>query len=121
MVSTEQIYKSSFAQSNSSLKEGMVKPGRAVKKQLTGKRHGSYNVQSSTRRNYSVVTITKNEDTVTHNGEKYFLNSEGGRVNMKHKVHYMLVKHSRVHAKWNQTIMPLLSNSKAEQARNIVD
>ena len=74
-------------------------------------------MDSSTRRSDSVTAITLNEDTVEYEGETYLVTPGEGRVNVKIKDYYFLVKHSRAPAEWMQTIKPLLSNSRAEQAR----
>lgn len=44
VYATKQMFKTSFARLNSSLKEGMAEPIRAAKKWLAGKPRGSYNV-----------------------------------------------------------------------------
>ena len=113
---TTQKYTTTFARANASLKEQMSESSTAITKQMTGKK-GSYQIDSSTRRNNSVTAIILNKDTVEYEGETYFVTPGKGRVNVKIKDYYFLVKHSHAPAELMQTIKPLLSNSRAEWAR----
>ena len=63
------------------------------------------------------TSITLNKNTVEFEGEVYLVVPGDGRINVKIRDYYMLVKHSRAPDGWMQTVKPLLSGSRAEQAQ----
>ena len=117
IVSTAQRYRSTFARTNSSLKEGMPAIEAAITKRMSGTKRGRYNVDRSTRRTDSVTSITLNENTIEFEGEVYLVVPGDGRINVKIRDYYMLVKHLRAPDGWMQTVKPLLLGSRAEQAQ----
>ena len=117
VISMKQKYSTSFARTHSSLKDGMSRPAAAIAKQMSGKKRGKRAINSSTRRTNSVTTIALSEQIVKFEEEEYLVIPGNGLINTNIKDFYMLMANSRAPAAWMETIKPLLSDSRAEQAQ----
>ena len=95
----------------------MSGPAAAIAKRMSGTKRGKRAVNSSTRRTDSVTTIALSEQIVKFGEEEYLVIPGNGLINTNIKDFYMLMANSRAPAPWMETIKPLLSDSRAEQAQ----